>query len=148
METLTPRFRFPYLSVSQSQKEITHNEALSAIDYLLHPTIVGQLAAPPTLLSADAGKCWLVVAVPTGAWSNHQGDLACWTGDGWRFHPPVEGMCVWDQQLSLRILFRSGNWHIASSIADPSGGPTVDVEARATISSLLQQLRNLGVIDS
>lgn len=148
MEALTPRFKFPLLFVSQAQKEITHNEALSAIDHLLHPTIVAQLSTPPSPLPADAGKCWLVAATPTGAWSNSQGKLACWTGDGWRYHSPSEGMSVWDQQMSLRLLFRSGNWYTSAIIADPAGGSTVDAEARSTIASLLQELKNLGIIDS
>lgn len=61
-----------------------------------------------------------------------------------------------DNTLALAISDGRGNWREAiipcnlygnTAIADPTGGATVDTEARAALASILSLLRNLTVID-
>src|SRR3546814_3824403 len=65
---ITPRFSLPLLAVAQAQKEVTHNEALTLLDALVHAAIeAGPLATPPA--NPALGQCWIVDAAATGVWS-------------------------------------------------------------------------------
>lgn len=70
----TPRFSPPLLAVAQAQKEVTHNEALSLLDALLHAAIEdGPLDVPPG--GPLEGQCWLVGTAPSGVWAGEAGAL-------------------------------------------------------------------------
>ena len=164
-EDATTRWALPWLHAGQAQKEITHNEALSAIDALLHPAVVGSgERLPPAVLRE--GESHLVGTTPGGDWAGHAGALATWTANGWRFAAPREGMAVWDIAAASELRFRNGEWRrgvVSASegievagqrvlgpqqpaVADPAGGGAVDVEARAALAALLQALRTHGLI--
>ncbi len=144
----TARHKLPFLAVAQAQKEITHNEALVRIDALLHPVVQGELAVPPTLTDADAGKCWLVAAAPTGEWTGKTGQIAVWIGGGWRFCAPAEGMRARLQSQNIDRIRSGGVWITPPAIPNPASGSVVDVEARAAIASLLAHLRAIGRVTS
>jgi hypothetical protein len=143
----TARHALPYLFVGQSQKELTHNEALARMDGLLHPVVEGRQTAPPTALSvSDDGKCWLVKAPATGFWVGKENQIAQWTGGSWRYHGPVTGMTVWHGSENVRLFYIGGNWQATPAIVDPVGGVTVDAEARTTLAAILEHLRQTGNI--
>lgn len=144
---LTPRHALPMLSIAQAHKEITHNEALFIVDFLLNPVVEEMLDIAPTgLLVTDAGKCWLVGASPTGIWNGHATTIACWTGEGWRYAEPVDGMEVWLRIAAIQFRFVGGSWLIPSAIADPQAGSVIDLEARAALVSLLSYFRQSGIV--
>lgn len=146
MSNITPRFAIPYLAVSQAHKEITHNEALSAIDFLMHASVEGIASSPPSLLPVDAGKSWVVASPATGAWLAEENAIAGWTGSGWRFIRPDAGTTVWNKQSGLELRFIGGEWLAPGPVSAPSGGVVVDSEARNAISALLIQLRSIGLL--
>ena len=141
-ESATARFELPLLFAGQAQKEFFVNEALTRTDLLLHGAIEGEVAAPPS--SPLAGQAWLVAVSPTGAFLGHSGSLAGWTGDGWRFVLPRDGLRVFDRSNAAFRLYRGG-WRRQVTPAAPGGGATVDAEARATIAMLLERLVDAGV---
>jgi len=160
----TPRLNLPFILTNQAQKEVTHNEALESLDGLLHLLAESAgLADPPT--SPAEGQVWIVAAAATGAWSGHDGELAQWIAGAWRFHAPVEGMRAWIVDQALPARFAAGAWVVGElrgtallidglqvvgsqggAIADPSGGTTVDAEARTAIGAILTALRAHGLI--
>ncbi len=141
------RFNLPYLAVGQAQKEITHNEALIMIDALLHPAVEAELITPPTALDeTHAGRCWLVGSGASGVWQNKAGQLACWTGNSWRFLIRREGMRVRNLALGVDMTATGSGWIAPGIVANPSSGTVVDSEARAAISGLLSILRSAGSI--
>lgn len=142
----TGRHRLPLLAVSQAQKEITHNEALVMIDALLHMAVEAALSAAPTVTDNDIGKSWIINGTPAGAWASKAGQIAYWIGGSWRFVVPHEGMRVWNKSTRRHSLFLSGQWTIAPSIPNPTGGTVVDSEARAAVLAILQYLRLLGIL--
>jgi hypothetical protein len=148
-DQITPRFALPYLFTGQAQKEITHNEALAAIDVLLHPVVEDVTNTPIiSLNAADAGKCWRIGNAPTGLWLNRGGQIANWTGGAWRYAIPSDGMQVFDRGASTYSVYKLGVWSEAVTIMDPINGNIVDIEARAAISSILTLMRESALIPS
>ncbi len=94
MSELSPRFGLPLLQAGQAQKEIYHNEAVTAIEALVQPVAesLGD-TTPPS--SPTAGQSWIVGASPSGAWSGRADAVASWTEGGWRFTAPGDGMTFW-----------------------------------------------------
>jgi len=151
MTDTTPRHALPLLAAGQAQKEMTHNEALAAIDLLLHPAVeaVG-LDAPPS--APATGQAWAIGPAPSGAWTGRGGAVAGWSEAGWRFAAPVEGMAVWSVADRMPARWVDGGWQIwapgprAPAIADPAGGGVVDVEVRGAVGAILAALRRQGLI--
>lgn len=160
----TARWALPLLTAGQAQKEMTVNEALAALDLLAGASAmaVGTNTPPPTPV---AGQCWVVGSTPTGAWSGHAGALAGWTAGGWRFLSPREGWRVWSEADGCPATYAGGAWRVGTlaatevtvaglrvvgarrpAIAAPSGGSTVDAEARSAIGQVLAALVAHGLI--
>jgi len=163
MSEASARFGLPFLQSGQAQKELFHNEALALIDLALHPVAAAVAATPPT--TQDPGQCWIVGGNPTGAWVGHDGELAGWTGGGWRFVAPREGMLVWVTASGVWARRSGASWSLgelpASSVVIegmkvlgvrqppiemPAGGTVVDAEARIAISAVLEAIRAHGLI--
>jgi hypothetical protein len=143
----TARHSLPNLYVGQSQKELTHNEALARIDALLHPVVEARLAAPPTgLTDASDGLCWLISGVATGQWISRSGQLARWSGGSWRYIAPVAGMTLWLRSADKRLFYIAGSWVEPAAINNPSGGAVIDVQARAIAIAILDHLRQISSI--
>lgn len=147
------------------QKELFHNEAIAAIDAVLHPAVEGAPGPTPPS-NAAVGQCWLVAAGATGAWAGRDGMLAAWTSGGWRFGTPQPGMCVWDKAAAVHRRWTGTNWsggEVAASaltiagvqvvgirqpaIAAPSAGAVIDEQARSAIAALIVTLRTHGLTE-
>ena len=142
-DSATPRLALPLLFAGQAQKEFTVNEALLRADLALHCTIEGELATPP--LGPVAGQAWLVAAVPTGDFVGHAKAIAGFTASGWRFIAARTGIRVYDKSAAC---FRhyTDSWQRSVVPATPSGGTTIDQEARTAIVNLLAKLVSAGIL--
>lgn len=141
-DTASPRFGLPLLFVGQAQKEAFVNEALSLTDALLHCAIEGNAASPPS--APLDGQAWQVGASPTGDWVGHAGKIACRQGGNWLFITPRDGMRVLDRSTG-QVRSYHGGWVAPTPPDIPSGGTTIDAEARSSIASLIARLREAGV---
>ena len=141
------RLALPLMQAGQSQKEVTHNEALATIDLVLQASVlsVGD-DAPPA--APGPGECWIVGAAPTGDWAGHAGAIAGWTDGGWRFAAPVEGMVAWNAADAGTVRHSGGQWSngVLPAIADPAGGSVIDEPARSATAAILAALRSHGLI--
>ena len=145
--TGTARFSLPLLAMAQAQKEVTHNEALTLLDALVHAAIEdGPLATPPTM--PEAGQCWLVGPGASGVWAGQAGRIAIWSDGGWRFVAPRAGMRALRLSDGGLLRFASGEWSAPEAVPTPAGGATVDAEARAAISALILALAAQGLVTS
>ena len=138
----TPRFGLPLLHAGQAQKEFFVNQALALADGLLHACVEGETDVPPT--EAQDGEAWLVGGTPQGDWTGHAGEIALRQSGIWLFATPVDGMIVHDRNIGQTIRF-AGGWQRPAAPPAPSGGSTVDSEARAAISDLIDTLRSAGI---
>jgi len=144
---ITPRFALPMLGVAQAQKEVTHNEALTLIDALVHAAVeAGPLNDPPA--EPVPGRCWLVGDFPTGDWVGQANAIAIWTVGGWRFVTPRAGMAVVRLTDGAWLRFDGALWAGPATIVAPSGGSTIDGEARSTLSALILHLAAQGLLIS
>jgi hypothetical protein len=139
----TPRLALPLLFAGQAQKEFYVNEAHARIDALLHAAVEGEMDEPPA--APAAGDCWLIGSDPTGAWASHAGELACYEAGTWIFIAPRDGMRLLDRSTGQAKLYRGG-WAAPAAPAIPSGGVTIDAEARAAIAELIAALSATGVL--
>ena len=143
----TPRFGLPLLALAQAQKEVTHNEALTLLDALLHAAVeAGPLSAPPG--APAEGQSWIVGAAPTGAWEGHETAIALWTSGGWRFLAAREGTRIVRLADGAWLRFHGGAWAGPETIVPPSGGTVIDLEARAALAALILSLDAQGLMIS
>lgn len=141
----SPRYGLPLLFSGQAQREFFVNEAHALADALLHPAIEGTTDTPPT--TPEDGECWLVGDTPSGAWADHAGHLAAWQVGTWVFAVPRDGLSLLDRSTGQTIRFL-GDWQRPATPATPSGGTTVDSEARTAIANLVAALVTGGFFAS
>jgi hypothetical protein len=161
----SPRFALPYIVPGQAQKETFHNEALLALDGIVHAAVEAAPSATPPAVLVE-GESWIVGAGATGAWSGQDGRLALWSAGGWRFVAPVPGMTAWDKAAGLWRHWTGTVWSDGAmpaaalliegrqvvgprltAVASPSGGTTIDTEARAAIAALIATLTSHGLTE-
>ena len=165
MTERSARFALPLLQPGQAQKEIFHNEAVIAADVLLHAAVEGAPEADPPL-APEPGQCWLVGEPATDAWAGREGRIAAWTAAGWRFLIPQPGTEVWSKAEQLRRYWTGSEWSDGGlpaaclvidgqqvvgprlpEVPSPSGGTTIDTEARSAVSAVIVALKTHGLID-
>ncbi|MGN6689383.1 MAG: DUF2793 domain-containing protein [Sphingopyxis sp.] len=141
----TARFSLPLLAMAQAQKEVTHNEALTLLDALVHAAVEdGPLGTPPA--DPGPGQCWLVGSGASGGWTGRANHIAIWSDGGWRFVAPRAGMRVVRLSDGGWLHCAGGEWSLPGSVPNPEGGVTIDVEARASIAALILSLEAHGIL--
>jgi hypothetical protein len=120
MSDSTVRHRLPLLAAAQSQKHVTHNEALLLIDALLNLRLASRGGNVPPATPA-AGECHVVGAAPVGSWSGHAGKLAIWSDGIWQFHVPQAGWLASIGNPPRLDLFDGAIWREALSAVSTLG---------------------------
>ena len=138
----SPRAGLPYLFAGQAQKEPTVNEALARIDALLSRSVEGESGSPPP--DPADGECWIVGTGASGSWHGHEGDLAFFTAGAWLFASPQPGWQVYDRAAGLQRSWIDV-WRAPTLPSLPAGGATIDVEARAAIAAIIEELRSAAI---
>lgn len=110
----TPNLQLPYILSSQAQKEVTHAEALNALDALVQPIALSASLATPPVAPAE-GDVYLVAASPSGAWSGKAHHVAQFIGGSWRFYPPRGGWQVWVQDGGQTLRYTGSAWTAAAA---------------------------------
>ena len=102
----TPRLAMPYIVASQSQKEVTHNDAVNDLDFLAQANVLDRdLNTPPG--SPATGDAYIIGASPTGAWSGNAGKLTAYYS-GWKIKTPVEGWVAFVRDED-RFVYHTGS---------------------------------------
>jgi len=114
----TPNLGLPYIMAAQSQKHVTHNEAIRALDAIVQLSVLDRdLSAPPG--SPAEGARYIVAASPTGAWSGHAGNVAAYQDGAWMFYAPSEGWIAWIGDEDAAVVWDGAAW---SALASGGGG--------------------------
>ena len=114
----TPNLGLPYIMAAQSQKHVTHNEAIRALDAMVQLAVLDRdLAAPPG--SPAEGARYIVGSSPTGAWSGHADEVAAYQDGAWMLYAPVEGWIAWIADEDIAVVWDGTTW---SALTTGGGG--------------------------
>lgn len=113
----TANLGIAYLEAAQSQKHVSVNEALSALDTMVLLAVLDRdLTAPPA--SPAEGDRYLVASGATGAWAGQAGRIAAWQAGAWVFRIPRNGWRAWVEDEAAPVFYYGGAWsHIAQARA-------------------------------
>lgn len=158
----TLRLGLPLIAAGQSQKDVTHNEAVLALDRMVALAVVSRTQMSPPVAAA-AGEIQIVPPGGESDWGQPAGSLMQWQGAGWQVQAPRDGQLAllqdeavllvhnqgWQALFPVSGLLIGGRSVLAAtpvSVAPPTGGTTVDMEARAVLSALLSTLVQQGIL--
>jgi hypothetical protein len=121
MANTTGRLLLPYILQSQSQKEVTYNDALNRLDILTQAVAqdVGTNTPPG---SPTVGQCWIIGSSPTGAWAGKANYIAQADGaGGWYFVAPIKRARFWIESLQLDYIYDGTAWMPVGLIMKDTG---------------------------
>jgi hypothetical protein len=120
----SPNLQLAFLMAAQSQKHVTYNEAMRALDALVQQSVLDKDLATPPSSPAD-GVRYIVAASPTGAWAGQAGKLAAWQDGAWAFYTPREGWLTWVADEDVLYVYDGTDWEVLS-ISGGGGGAALD----------------------
>ena len=131
----TPNLSLPYIAAAQSQKHVTHNEALRALDALVQLVVADRaLAAAPA--TPSEGERHIVGAAPTGAWSGHADAVAAWQDGAWMFYAPQPGWLAWVNSENAIVVWNGTAW-VSATVGSTNPVPLVGINATADATNRL-----------
>ena len=136
----TPLLGLPLLESSQSQKHVTHNEALMLLDAAIQLSVKSRAATAPPVSPLD-GDRYLVAVSPTGAWAGEPGKLAVYDAGFWRFAMPRTGWRLWVEDEAKLLVFDGSLWRDIQDIDELANmsllgvNTTADTGNRLSVSS-------------
>lgn len=128
----------PFISPAQAQKHVTHNEAIKAVDTLLHLAVKSRsMTGPPS--GPGPGERYIVPPGATGAWAGQAKAVAAWQDALWTFYLPRAGWLAYALDENRLLVFDDGNWALATvNVAIPSQvgvNATADATNRLAVSA-------------
>lgn len=143
----TENLNLPYILPAQAQKHVTHNEAIKALDAILHLAVLSRLLSSPPA-SPAGGDRYLVPAGATGAWTGQAKAVAAWQDDAWTFYPPRAGWLAYVLDENVMLAFKGGDWAPAGFdivLPDRIGiNATADATNRLAVASPASLFTNEG----
>ncbi|HRD75897.1 MAG TPA: DUF2793 domain-containing protein, partial [Hyphomicrobiaceae bacterium] len=132
----SPNLQLPYILAAQAQKHVTHNEAVRALDALVHLSVLDRSLATPPATPAD-GDRYLVAAGATGAWSGASGRIAAYQDGAWAFLTPKEGFIAWIADENVLLAFDGATWQSALGSGADITADTLGINATADTTNRL-----------
>ena len=80
--TDTPNLVLPYIAASQSQKHVTHNEAIRLLDGMVQLSVLSRVITTPPGSSTDGAR-YIVASGATGTWAGWDLNVAFWVDGAW-----------------------------------------------------------------
>lgn len=108
----TPILATTLIDQSQSQKEVTANNAFIRMEVPLVGAVDRAINTPPG--SPANGDSYIVGGSPTGAWTGKANNLAYYYG-GWYFIVPKEGLSVWVNDEDIFYTWSGSAWVVTNN---------------------------------
>ena len=108
---------------AQSQKHVTHNEAIRALDALVQILINDKdLTAPPA--APVEGARYIPAAGASGDWLGKGGQIAAFQDSAWMFYQPLQGWLAYIADEAMFYVYDGSGWVVQSAGAGGIGGPS------------------------
>jgi hypothetical protein len=105
----TPNLGLTYMSVGQSQKETTFNEALSRLDMFGDRIVLNRTTtAAPTSTEASTGAAYIIPSTAGGVWVGLTDQIAQYIGGAWEYYTPRKGWMVYVSTEDKYYAFQRG----------------------------------------
>ena len=112
--TVTPHLALPLIAAAQAQKHVTHNEAITALDALVHLAVIDRDLSLPPATPAE-GDRYIVAGAGTGAWAGKGGQIALWQDGVWRHFAPSRGFLGYVLDGGVLVAWSGTAWSDALS---------------------------------
>lgn len=137
--TDTPRLSLPLLAAGQAQKHVTHNDALTRLDALVHLSVASRTQGTPPATPTEL-LAYIVPPGGSGAFAGRDHQLALYEDGGWTFLTPRPGWQAWVADEAEHNLWTGTEWRRdspLSSLGAESWGvnATADATNRLAVSS-------------
>jgi hypothetical protein len=145
MSDTSPVLSLPFIQAAQSQKHVTHNEALRVLDAVVQLVVVtADQDTPPG--APEIGARYIVAEPGSGAWAGQAGNIAVWQEGGWFFVPPQTGWRAEVLSPAGAVVFDAATgWSAPAQTTQQLGiNATADTTNRLSISAPATLLNHEG----
>lgn len=132
----TPNLLLDEVPSNSLQPSVPINLDLQALDALVFLAVEDKDATtPPTTVSGDVGKRWIIPSGATGSWSGKTGQIAlCTAATVWRYFTPAEGWRARVKDENVTYEYSGSTWapltasvqYPVNALTNSSGTVTVD----------------------
>ena len=113
----SPILALPFITSSQNQKHITHNEALQKLDVIVQLSVKSKaLTAPPS--DPEESDRYIIGSSATGEWANKAHQIAAFQNGAWAYFQPHNGWCAWLEDEAFLYCWTGSEWEQVGG--DPS----------------------------
>lgn len=107
----TPNLALSEMAAGLLQPSVPFNDAMRALDAIVQLSVQTTTNTPPTTVSGDVGKRWIVGTSPTGAWAGQGNKIAlCIAAGLWQFHAPQAGWFARDLGAGVWREYTGSAW--------------------------------------
>lgn len=107
--TTTPNLALPCLEAAQSQKHVTHNEALGRLDAIVMLAVLDRDLTEAPEAPGDGAR-YLIASGAEGAWTGQDGKIAAWQDGAWTIYAPQTGWLAWVADEGALLVFDGSAW--------------------------------------
>lgn len=114
--TATPRLSLPLLAAGQAQKHVTHNDALTRLDALVHLVVDSRSEGAPPPVPTEL-SAFILPDGATGAFAGRTDQVALFEDGGWTFLSPRAGWQAWITDEGEHNLWTGSEWRRDSPLS-------------------------------
>jgi hypothetical protein len=107
--TDTPHLGLPLIAASQSQKHVTHNQAIVILDAIVMLSVIDSTHTAPPASPAE-GDRYKVASGATGAWTAWDLNIALYTSGQWVKLVPKKGWLCFDEATGALTVWTGSSW--------------------------------------
>lgn len=145
----TINLALPLMAAAQSQKHVTHNDALLGLDAIVQLSVKNTTLTAPPGSPAD-GDRYLIASGATGAWLGKDLNVAMYSSGTWLFFAPRPGWITWDETGLRQFVWQTSSWIVLGAGTNVAfnqvgiGGATADATNRLSINTPAALFNNAG----
>lgn len=143
--TLSNNLLFSFVEQSQSQKEVTVNEALAKIDATINrgAISIGSITPP---ISPNEGDLYILGDSTTDDWLDHDKEIAYYFNGAWKFLAPNEGLTIWVNDEDTLYSYDGVDW--VASISAIGVNDLTDITINSALSNEVLQYDGTNFVNT